>query len=41
MRWQTLLQIYWPVDLWRFRLKLFMGWALMLVTLMRLHEFIQ
>jgi hypothetical protein len=35
------LRICWPVDWWHFQLKLFMGWALMRVTRMRLREFIQ
>jgi hypothetical protein len=41
MRWQMLLRTYWPVDWWRFQLKLFMGWERMRATLMRLREFIQ
>jgi hypothetical protein len=41
MRWQILLQIYWPVAWWHFQPKLFMGWGLMRVTLMQLREFIQ
>jgi hypothetical protein len=36
-----LLQIYWPVDWWRFQLKLCMDWVQMRVTPMRLREFIQ
>jgi hypothetical protein len=41
MRWQMLLPIYWLVDWSLFQLKLFMGWALMRVTRMRLREFMQ
>jgi hypothetical protein len=36
-----LLRICWPVDWWRFQLKLFMGWVQMRVTQVRLREFIQ
>jgi hypothetical protein len=41
MRWQMQLRIYWPVDWWRFQLKLFMGWVLMRVMPKRLRGFMQ